>query len=163
MLAEYLKTYNAERARLRKLARSQSAGLERRLGEARRQMARGVEAIVRHGANAAIIAPHINALKVEIEGLEAKLDAADHRASLQLHPAAIARYRADIARLEELPRENAQGVPDDVHPSLHRLVASIVVTAPPRSEHLSIEVNGRLAELLDLRKLPLRSGRGDRW
>lgn len=159
LLQVFVKTYNAERARLRRLADGRRASLERRLGEARREMARGVDAIIKQGADASIIAPQLNALKAEIGEIEARLDAADHRSPLQLHPAAIARYRADVLSLEALG-DDVEGMNAGVQASLRRLVVAIVVDAPPHSQAISIEVKGRLAELLDLRKLSLRSGEG---
>jgi hypothetical protein len=65
VIAEYVKTYNAERARLQKTASSDRARLERRQGEIARELSRAIDAIVKAGIDPQTLAPQIRALEAE--------------------------------------------------------------------------------------------------
>jgi site-specific DNA recombinase len=153
IIAEYVSAYNAERARLRRTDAKSRGKLEQRRGEVMRELERAVDAIVRDGLPAAALAPRINALEAERVSIDKQLAALNEAADgtvLALHPATVARYRDDIAKLERLTAAGRDGVTDGLYDTVRRLIVDVRIDAPANTTDLAIEVRGRLQELLQM-------------
>ena len=153
-IAIYVTKYNAERRRLASDGIAKRTRLERRLGEIDRDLKRAADAIIKgsQGAPAALIAA-MSALETEGEAVKAELAAIETSPKIvALHPAAIARYESDVARLHDLLRQNGTGDSDQVIAAVRSLIAAVVVH--PDSAAPRVDLKGRLAELLDASMFP---------
>jgi site-specific DNA recombinase len=157
-LAAYVAEYAAERRRLAADATRARGRLERRAGEIERELARAVDAIVKDGVPAARLRERMIALEAEAGEVKAALAAAAPPAPVALHPGAIERYRADVARLQEILAAGA--TPEDLAliDNLRALVARVIVTPRHvdfsdqqvgRKNGFDLEIEGRLAALIE--------------
>lgn len=150
-VAEYVRAYNAERRRLARTGAADRARAERRMGEIDRELDRLVDAIAK-GMAVDKIAARVKALESERDEVRARsADLADAADVITLHPAALDRYARDIAELAALVDRDTGNDPEAVAQlvtALRRLVIEVVVHAPAGSEELTIEIKGRLGELI---------------
>ncbi|MBR2117714.1 MAG: recombinase family protein [Afipia sp.] len=160
-IAEYVKAYNEERAKLARTAGADRNRLEKRLAEIGRELDRAINAIVKAGVDPVTLAGRMRELESERAEITASLEsAAEQRNIVALHPAAIEQYRSDIARLAELlPRDKA-GERDELIDTLRSLIASVTVYAKPNETGFEFKIEGRLEQLLDLPVFPARSPGG---
>ena len=147
-IAEYVKTYNAERRRLAKGNGERMAKLSRREAEIGRELERAIDTVTQ-GADIRAMVPRINALQAERDQVAAQLaQAAGSADVVTLHPASIERYAADIARLADLTASQTEfSESAELTATLRRLVQSVIVHAEPNAQGFSVEIKGRLAEL----------------
>lgn len=161
-IAEFVKTYNEERARLAKTAAGNRDKIEKRLAAIGRELERAIDAIVKAGVDPTTLAGRMKELEAERGELQSQLEAATaERKVVALHPAAIERYRADIAKLGDLLPTDALGERDELIGTIRNLVAGVIVYAEPNDTGLEIEVRGRLSELLEIPVFPARSVGGE--
>ncbi|HTO68145.1 MAG TPA: recombinase family protein [Bradyrhizobium sp.] len=146
-IAEYVRTYNAERRRLAKASGDRGRHLERRVGEIGRELERLVDAITQ-GVDLKTIVPRIKALETERDQVKAALaQIANSSEVVTVHPAAIERYLADIARLADVAADAADIDEPKLVATLRQLVQAVVVHAPANTDQLTIEIKASLSEL----------------
>lgn len=120
-LAEHVTTYNEERTRLARAARSQRSKLERRKGEIERELRRAIDAIIKAGIDPNTVAGDIKRLEAERADIDLKLaeiDVADN--VIALHPAALERYRTDLDHLAALSHGPNSATPTNSAPHYAR-------------------------------------------
>jgi site-specific DNA recombinase len=106
-IAEYVRTYNAERRRLAKESGDRGKHLQRRNSELDREIDRLITNIAK-GADFDTY-PKVNELAAERKRVKAELaQIAAASEIVTVHPAAIERYLADIGRLAEVAAEAAE-------------------------------------------------------
>ena len=159
LITEYVTAYNDERRRLKRQAGNDSARLDRRAGEIERELNRIIDSIVDGSITARSVAPRIKALETERDAVEAgRAEAQECENVITLHPAAIDRYRRDVATLDERLK-GASGMDGraEVFESIRRLVSRIIIKAKPNVPGFEIDLRGRLAELCAAPMFPSRS------
>lgn len=148
VLAEYAAEYNRERRRLTRSDAGKIACLERAAAEIARELERALDAIIKAGVDPLTLAARIKDLERSRDRIAS--DLAELKATPQvitLHPAAIVQYRSDAARLADLLASERDGECDELIDTIRRLVAAVIVLAPPRSSGFAVEIQGRLAQL----------------
>ncbi len=105
--------------------------------------------------------PRIEALEIERADIDGKLKCADAADIVTLHPAAIEQYRADVETLAALAAAHSDFAElAELIEAVRRLVAGVIIRAEPHGRGLSVEVQGRLAQLTNSALFPSRSGGG---
>lgn len=146
----YISEYLAERKRLMAGATASRARLERRAGEIRRELARAVEAILKGTIDHATMAEPIRRLEQEKEAVDAELATLNETApAIAIHPAAVAQYRRDVNALQALLAADGEAESDEVIARVRRLVESVTVHAQTGVKGFTLEIRGRLAELIE--------------
>jgi site-specific DNA recombinase len=146
-IAEYVRTYNAERRRLAKESGDREKHLQRRNGELDREIDRLITNIAK-GADFDTYNPKVNELAAERKRVKAELaQIAAASEIVTVHPAAIERYLADIRRLAEVAAEAAELDEPELVATLRQLVQAVIVHAPPGTDELAIEIKASLSEL----------------
>lgn len=121
-IAEYVRTYNAERRRLAKESGDREKHLQRRNGELDREIDRLITNIAK-GADFDTYNPKVNELAAERKRVKAELaQIAAASEIVTVHPAAIERYLADIRRLAEVAAEAAEIDEPELVATLRQLV-----------------------------------------
>lgn len=154
VIAEYVATYHAERKRLAAASGARRASAERKIAQLGRDIDRLVDAIARGQGDPAVLGPRSTALYKEKEALEADLAAMEEPVNvIALHPAAIDRYLAQVAALEqEIGKPAASG---EAAEALHDLIESVTVyRADGKKGGMELEVAGRLNALLGPKSYP---------
>jgi len=147
-IAEYVRTYNAERRRLAKASGDREKHLARRAGEISRELARLVDAIAA-GANLETIIPKMKLLEQERDETKAALEQIASSAQVvSLHPAAVERYLADVKRLADVAAEAADLEEPQLVATLRGLVEAVIVHAPAGTDELTIEIRATLSDLV---------------
>ena len=147
-IAEYVKTYNAERRRLARRNGDREKHLQRRAGEIARELERLVDAIAKGLADLDTIGPRIKTLEQERDQVKAALlQVAQSSQVVTFHPAAVDRYLADIRRLADVATEAAALDEPELVATLRSLVDAVIVHAPPNSNQLTVEIRASLSEL----------------
>jgi site-specific DNA recombinase len=162
-ITEYVKTYNAERRRLAKGNGDRISKLTRRDAEIGRELERLINAVTK-GVNLDTVVPRIKMLEAERAQVGAEMMQANSTADIvALHPAAIERYAADVARLADLTAAHHDlSESAELIMTMRRLVQEVIVYAEPKARGFTIEVKGRLSELTGSAAFPARSkGGGD--
>ena len=145
----YIEAYQARRKERMAGASAQRAKLERRAGEVARELARCVDAIIKGTAEHATIAGPIRKLEIERDQITAELAEINTAAPVvQIHPAAVTRYRLDMERLKRLLDANTEGQSLELIDAARRLIERVTVRAKPGEQGFAVEIRGRLAELL---------------
>jgi site-specific DNA recombinase len=146
-IAEYVRTYNAERRRLAKEGGDREKHLQRRNGELDREIDRLITNIAK-GADFDTYNPKVNELAAERKRVKAELAQIVAASEIvTVHPAAIERYLADIRRLAEVAAEAAELDEPELVATLRQLVQAVIVHAPPGTDELAIEIKASLSEL----------------
>jgi DNA invertase Pin-like site-specific DNA recombinase len=148
LIAAYVAEYNAERRRLARDQAGVRAKLEARLAAATAEIERTVTLMVKGIMDPDRHAPRLKELEAEERRLRAELSASASTGVVELHPAAIERYRMQLERLER----EITGAPEAMQ-SLRALVARVTVTPD-----YGIEIEGRLSELLGVPVYPSAHG-----
>jgi site-specific DNA recombinase len=161
-IAEYVKTYNAERRRLAKGSGERMAKLGRRDAEIGRELERLVDAIAKGRGEVDALLARIDGLEKERREIKAQLALATAEAEvITLHPASIERYAADVAKLADLAAAPGGLVESaELLAVLRALVAQVIVHAEPNARGFAVEVKGRLSELTGTALFPSRSKGG---
>ncbi|WP_390894591.1 recombinase family protein [Bradyrhizobium diazoefficiens] len=157
MITEFVDAYNAERKRLKKVATTERARLERRLDEIEREMKRIVDSIVITGMPPEQFVARMQELEAEKVRVMAGLEKAKESDNvIALHPKALDRYKRAVV---ELADHLKRGTPTEFA-TIRELVTAIVVHASPSrpggagtkadtedDRSVRIEIKGRLAAL----------------
>lgn len=152
-IAAFLIEYQAERKRLAADGRRQKEADLARLATARHQIRRAVDAIVDGRASQAI-KDRLFELEAEAAQLETALAAAGPiEKVVELHPAAIDSYRRAVGDLRELLAGSPE-MRDEAKAVIRTLVERIDITPLAAPGKTSIQVHGRIAELLNLPNRP---------
>jgi site-specific DNA recombinase len=160
-IAEYVKTYDAERRRLAKANGDREKHLTRRAGEIARELERLVDAIAKGIGDLDAIGPRMKALQQERHQVRAQLAAAAQADQVvSLHPAAVDRYLADIKRLSDIAADAAALDEPELVATLRSLVDAVIVHAPTNSIEITIEIRASLSELTMPGHLVKRTGSG---
>lgn len=162
LLAEFAATYNAERKRLAQTKDSARGSIERRQAEIAREISRAIDAIVKTGIEPASLTGKIQELEKERNDLAIELAVIGEPIKvIELHPAALNRYRVSIEMLATLLKsdqpEDQPGDAGALFAALHDLVERVTVTAPPGEYGFEIDIQGRLAALIEVPLFPSRS------
>jgi len=146
-IAEYVRTYNAERRRSAKESGDREKHLQRRNGELDREIDRLITNIAK-GADFDTYNPKVNELAAERKRVKAELaQIAAASEIVTVHPAAIERYLADIRRLADVAAEAAELDEPVLVATLRQLAQAVIVHAPPGTDELAIEIKASLSEL----------------
>lgn len=146
-IAEYVRTYNAERRRLAKVSGDREKHLQRRKGELDREIDRLITNISK-GADFDLYNPKVNELAAERKRVEAELtQIASSSEIVTVHPAAVERYLADIRRLADVAAEAAELDEPELVLTLRQLVQTVTVFTPPGTDELTIEIKASLSDL----------------
>jgi hypothetical protein len=149
MIAEYVRTYHDERKRLAGESHRERMKIDRRLPQIERELTRAVDAIVKGIGDAAAMGAKTKELAAEREELIARrVSLAETAEVATLHPAVLARYRDQVAHLQETL--SACGATGDGEPAqaVRELVSAVIVRSTGKRGGLEVEVSGRLHPLL---------------
>jgi hypothetical protein len=146
LIAAYVAEYNAERRRLAADRRKSRATLEARLAAVTGEIERTVTLMIKGLVVAERHAPRLHELEAEEKTLKAELAAPAEPEVLALHPAALTRYREQLAALQA--EFAAGGEPAN---ALRALVSAVRVYPD-----YTFEIEGRLGELLEMPAYPHR-------
>jgi site-specific DNA recombinase len=142
-IAEYVKTYNAERRRLARAKGDRERHLPRRAGEIGRELERLVDAIAKGIGDLDAIGPRMKALQQERDQVKAQLAAAAQADQVvSRHPAAVDRYLADIKRLSDIAADAAALDEPELVATLRSLVDAVIVHAPANNRVGGIGCSG---------------------
>jgi site-specific DNA recombinase len=145
----YVNEYNAERRRLAKANNSRRTQLERRAGEVKRDLDRAVQMLIKGLCDEEAMREPIKALQNERDSIAQSLTTMTQEGKvIALHPAAVSRYLTDVERLNEVMAENADGQSDELIAIVRRLISTVTVRAKPGGGPVTIELKGRLRELM---------------
>lgn len=151
LIAVYVAEYRAEHKRRAAEARTETTAMQRRLAELGREIDRGTDALLKGVVSAEILGPKVAALDAERKALQARLAAAEGPEVIELHPAAVGLYLAQIERLAEtLHAESAEAAAS--RGSVRELIEAVTVHAGESGQE--IEITGRLTALLGPAILP---------
>jgi site-specific DNA recombinase len=149
LIAEYVKTYHAEKRRLAAATAADRSKMVQRLGETKRAIGRLVDALADGRTSITAIGDKLQALEAERIDLEARLtERPETRDVITLHPAAVARYLEQIENLSEVLQKGLSLGPDSSAHWFRSLVERVVVHPVLPRAPLDIEVRGYMAELL---------------
>jgi hypothetical protein len=162
-IAEWVKTYHAERKRLASRQEAERTGMERRVGELGREIDRLVNAIAKGHGDPTILGPQSTALYREKTALEHKMNEAP-AAMVALHPGALKRYEQQVARLEAVLGATAPETPEDAA-AIRELVQTVTVHRDKaRPGGVEVVITGRLNALFGEEAYPNGSVEcGERW
>jgi site-specific DNA recombinase len=148
VIAEWVRTYQAER---RRLASQQDAGrsrAKRRLGELTREIDRLVDAIAKGHGDASVLGPRSTSLAKEKSALEGKLSETPVPI-VGLHPAALKRYEEQIRRLQASLTKGIQNGDAEATQAIRDLIDTVTVHRDlSKPGGVEVVVAGRLNALL---------------
>nr|WP_281931933.1 recombinase family protein [Methylocystis iwaonis] len=158
VIAEYVRTYQAERKRLTAEASRNRVRLERRLGELNREIDRLVDAIAKGQGDPAVLGPKSTVLDGERKKLAAELgEAGPSEEAVSLHPAMLARYEEQLTRLQAALAGGIRDGDTECSEAIRDLVETVTVFRDnSRAGGVQVEVSGRLTALLGERAYPNR-------
>ena len=148
VIAEWIRTYQAERRRLASEQDKRRAHALRRIGEITREIDRLVDAIAKGHGDPAILGPRSTALAKEKTSLEAEFSEAPAPV-VGLHPCALKRYEGQIRRLQASLTKGIQRGDAEGAQAIRDLIDTVTVHRD-RSKPGGVEVviAGRLNALL---------------
>jgi site-specific DNA recombinase len=158
-VAEYVKTYTEERAKLAAKRDRERSSVERRLGEVRRSLDRMIDDIAFGRLDAATFGPKATEMDNERKRLETQLKAAPPQ-PIALHPAILADYERKLERLQAaIEQGTSEGNAEYGH-AIRDLVERVIVQHDDgQPDKIRIEITGRLNSLLGDKAFPNRVGR----
>jgi site-specific DNA recombinase len=145
-IERYLVTYRAERKRLAASAAGKRAALTRELAQVERAIGRVVDQVAAGTLAEADVRSRMTELRRRREAAATELAATAPAPTVELHPAAIARYLAAVDDLAATLSRRLVAGDDQLAGALRELIASVVVH-PTGPREPTIEVTGRLAKL----------------
>lgn len=158
LIAEYVRSYNAERRRLAAEAVADRARLERDAARAQGELDRALDALLRGLVRPESLRDRIAALEAEVAATRESLALCRKAPEpVALHPAAIDRYQADLEDLQGLLQAAPDGRTERLRASVRRIIDSVIVTPGAPWRPSAIEVRGRLGELVGAPLPPARS------
>ncbi|CCJ07336.1 recombinase family protein [Methylocystis sp. SC2] len=158
VIAEYVRTYQAERKRLAAEANRSRLRLERRLGELNREIDRLVDAIAKGLGDPAVLGPKSTLLDGERKNVAAALgEAAPSTEAVALHPAMLARYEEQLTRLQSALAGGIREGDTECSEAIRDLVETVTVCRDnARTGGVQVEITGRLSALLGEQAFPNR-------
>ena len=146
----YVREYHLDYARRAKELARESDRIKRRHTEAVAKVERLVEAVANGADEFVEIRAVLAKARAERDTLAASLAQLDHLPVVALHPAVIADYRAQVAKLNAALAENPAARLEAI-PKLRALIDRVTITpAASSSRGVDIEVTGRLNTMLEL-------------
>jgi hypothetical protein len=154
-LALYVKTYNAERARIAGEQTAARDRLARRAAEAKRALHRAIESMVHGRISECEADALLPGLRSAHAAAVAKLSAAAEPPKLVcLHPRAVDAYLADLHALANaVARDQAEGDATAAN-AIRRIVESVTVMPAPAGTAPELAVEGHLAALINAPAFP---------
>ena len=147
----FVREYHEESSRRDRQEGRDRARLERKLGAAKRQMDRLVDAIADGGQTFLEVKGKMHAARAEIETLTEALAGMEGAQVIALHPKIASDYRREVFALNKALSENHTAeAREEVIPRLRALIDSIVLTPSASGQGVNIEVGGRLAKMIEL-------------
>lgn len=150
VIAEYFREYVEERNRLAAGAKKGRAKLERRLAAAQAEWDRTFKAYQSGILSEETAFKELPRLQSECDRLKVEL-AAEPVAenTIAFHPAALARYEGQLARLQETLASGAAEGDAEAYGAIRELVESVIVRRDhERRGGVEVEITGRLSALL---------------
>ena len=144
----FVREYHAEYARRAADSRRDEARLRKRLTAAQGKVKRLVAAIAAGGQEFADIREALAEARAEQDAAERALAELEAMPVVALNPTVAADYRAQVERLNEAladPEARLEAIP-----ALRELIDRIVLTPNPDGRGVLLEVEGRLAAIIDL-------------
>jgi hypothetical protein len=149
VIADYARTYAEERKRLAGKATKERARLERRLKAARAELERAFRAYTKGVVPEDVAEKEIGALRAERDQLEREIKAAPLTDTVALHPAAMARYEGQLARLQETLAAGSAAGDIEATAAIRDLIEKVIVRPDEnRRGGVLVEIQGRLDALL---------------
>jgi hypothetical protein len=159
-VAEYVKAYVEERAKLAAKLDRERVSMERRLGEAKRTRDRLIDDIVAGHLDAVTFGPKATELDRECKRLEADLQAIPPQ-PIALHPGVLADYGRKLERLQAAIEQGTSEGNTEYGQAIRDLVECVTVRRDDsRPDGFRIEVIGRLNALLGEKAFPNVGGLG---
>lgn len=150
-LAEFVRTYAAERRRLSAEMRRDKAAAERRAAEAAARYARLVDMMARGLIEGAEAEAQVIAAKSARAEAERQLDLARAEDSvIELHPHAAQAFTRAISTIAEALKAPGGRFDADALDALRRVIVQIVVHPQPATNDALIEVHGNIEDLLGI-------------
>ncbi|NUJ81294.1 recombinase family protein [Methylocystis sp. FS] len=158
VIAEYVRTYHAERKRLAADANRKRLRLERRLGELNREIDRLVDAIAKGQGDPAVLGPKSTLLDGERKQIIGELaESTPTTEVVALHPAMLARYEEQLTRLQAALAGGIRDGDMECAQAIRDLVETVTVFRDgARIGGVQVEISGRLTALLGEQAYPNR-------
>jgi DNA invertase Pin-like site-specific DNA recombinase len=149
LVAEYVREYHREHARLSGEGQRERGTIERRLAEAKRKVDRLVEAIAAGGAEFAEIREVLAKARTDRDTLTSQLAGIDAVPVIALHPNIAEDYRRQVQALQEALNGNPAAQLEAV-PRLRALIDHVVLTPKIKGRGVDVHVIGRIDEVIGL-------------
>jgi site-specific DNA recombinase len=153
LIAEYVKTYHDERARLASTGRITRARAERRLAELTRESERLVTAIAKGQGDPAELGDRHKAAVQERRALQAKL-ASEPSQVIALHPGALSYYESLLGRLQQAISKGVDLGNSDYTNVFRDLIDTVTVRRDGAKGGIEVTIAGRLNALLGEKAFP---------
>jgi site-specific DNA recombinase len=153
LIAEYVRTYHAERQRLSAASSRNIARLERRRGEIDREVSRLVDGIVKGLGDPQPLGDRMKVICAERRDIEAQLELTCSKpAAVTLHPGALARYEQQVGQLQEAISNGIKAGQTEAAAGIRELIESVTVRR--QADGVEVEIKGRLNALLGEKAFP---------
>lgn len=149
LVAEFVREYHREHARLTGKGQRERATIERRLAEAKRKVDRLVDAIAAGGAEFAEIRDVLAKARADRDQLTRQLAGIDAVPVIALHPGIADDYRRQVQALHDALHGNPAAQLEAV-PRLRALIDHVVLTPKAKGRGVDVHVVGRLDEAIGL-------------
>jgi len=151
MMADFVKGYNERLRRQSADSTSRRAKTERGLAETRASIERWQKLYVAGHATDAEMADYVPKLREQVASLEAELATIEQPPSfIDVHPQAIAAYKAMLDNLPALLAKDSQGEPSK---KLRELIGTIIIKPSDDEYPMRLEIRGNLAVLVTAAKI----------
>ncbi len=148
LLKEFARTYQEERERLVADKRKSRTGLEAKLEKTKRLLERAWFDYEAERLPTELIGARMEELLAEQKQIEAELEAApEDEKVIGLHPAALSQFETYVRDLEALFGNGINADTEEAAEQIRRLISRVVAT--PKDKGFDLQVEGRLAELME--------------
>jgi len=145
-MGKYIEAYIAERRAQSAAATKNKAKLTTRLTACKREMDRLIDAVQTGVFEAHEVASKISANREEMTRIQTEIATAQQSiAAVDLHPAAVARFKRHF---EQLSATGGEAPDDATRESIRGLIDSVIIIPRRAGEPYKVEVRGRLSALL---------------
>lgn len=145
----YLREYHLQHERRSREIARESDRLRRRHREATAKFDRLVDAVANGANEFAEIREVLARAREERDALAEEIAGIEQLPVIALHPTILANYRAEVGDLLAALKGNPAARLEAI-PRLRSLVAAVVISPAPAAKGVTIEVQGRLAQMLAL-------------
>ena len=154
VIAEWVRTYQAERKRLAKQRDTTRARAERRLGEIARELDRLVDGIAKGTGDPEVLGARMKVIVAEKAALTAEL-AETSAPVVALHPDLLKRYENQLLRLQASILKGMEAGDAEAAQAMRDLVETVTVRRDPsKVGGVEVEIAGRLNALLGEQAFP---------